>query len=457
MLKNFNKFILITALSLPLFAELGNQNYYSVYRKGFNQQDTFYLTTYNNKEYYKVVSASGDASSAYTSSQMLYANNFRVFLPKFTKGYDISIGRVSSIGWIDIFVALGKTPYLGDYQGDYTVALDAKLRILDEQNKLYFNLNSNDEYHKYYGAIDGDETWFQNLYNGWTLRYWNKNELMWRAYELPENISNNLNKWLYVATDDRPWYNNGIKTRAGVGSPVFLNRLTNIAINAQIILDKSKVDNEVALYDLQSKPNARDCITKQKNVQNACFFIRAFGGDGTSQEIASHSQTSEGYTNNLIELTKKDVALNSGWNLVGPHGGSFAYSPNEVKSLLTFNYFWYSYPVNQVSTQEPSLVSKGSGFWAKVATNSNLKMTDLPSNQSSQITYNIQNGWNLFSATKDIQISKLSTATCIDAIYKYNNKSWQEYDKQNSNNTLSQIKQNEGFWIKANGTCNITI
>lgn len=78
----------------------------------------------------------------------------------------------------------------------------------------------------------------------------------------------------------------------------------------------------------------------------------------------------------------------------------------------------------------------------------------------------IKNGWQLLGATQDINTS-IFDSTCVDYIWKYdtsdiNNLEWQIHiaNAVNYNQTMPEITsltKGEGYWVKGNADCNITV
>ena len=78
----------------------------------------------------------------------------------------------------------------------------------------------------------------------------------------------------------------------------------------------------------------------------------------------------------------------------------------------------------------------------------------------------IKNGWQLLGATQDINAS-IFNDTCVDYVWKYdatniNNTQWQVHiaNEVAYNNTMAPITslvKGEGYWVKGNADCNITL
>ena len=78
----------------------------------------------------------------------------------------------------------------------------------------------------------------------------------------------------------------------------------------------------------------------------------------------------------------------------------------------------------------------------------------------------IKNGWQLLGATQDINVSVFDN-TCIDYIWKYdtadiNNIEWQTYiangvEYNHNMSPIDSLTKGNGYWVKGNADCNITI
>ena len=83
-----------------------------------------------------------------------------------------------------------------------------------------------------------------------------------------------------------------------------------------------------------------------------------------------------------------------------------------------------------------------------------------------QADISIKNGWQLLGATQDINASIFDN-TCVDYIWKYdatdiNNAQWQVHVanavEYNHNMTaITSLVKGEGYWVKGNGTCVISL
>ena len=82
-------------------------------------------------------------------------------------------------------------------------------------------------------------------------------------------------------------------------------------------------------------------------------------------------------------------------------------------------------------------------------------------------TYEIKEDWQLIGAMEDIDDLTVFNDTCIDYIWKYDNNNtkspeWKLHvangkDYNYCGNPLEKIEKGQGFWVKANSTCNINI
>ncbi|MBN2782129.1 MAG: hypothetical protein JXQ66_02695 [Campylobacterales bacterium] len=76
----------------------------------------------------------------------------------------------------------------------------------------------------------------------------------------------------------------------------------------------------------------------------------------------------------------------------------------------------------------------------------------------------VKDGWQLYGATEDIEITKFDKE-CIDIIWKYDglSKQWSAYSPKldiasllGSNSVMNKLDIANGFWVLGNGNCNIT-
>jgi hypothetical protein len=82
-------------------------------------------------------------------------------------------------------------------------------------------------------------------------------------------------------------------------------------------------------------------------------------------------------------------------------------------------------------------------------------------------TYEIKEGWQLLGAIEDITDLSIFNDKCIDYMWKYNtndtaNPEWNLHiangvDYDYCGKTLGNLNKGDGFWVKANSDCNITI
>jgi hypothetical protein len=83
-------------------------------------------------------------------------------------------------------------------------------------------------------------------------------------------------------------------------------------------------------------------------------------------------------------------------------------------------------------------------------------------------TYEIKEGWQLLGADQNITDLSVFNNTCVDYLWKYDvndtatDPTWKLHiangvDYNYCGETMSSIEQGDGFWVKANGECNITI
>ena len=82
-------------------------------------------------------------------------------------------------------------------------------------------------------------------------------------------------------------------------------------------------------------------------------------------------------------------------------------------------------------------------------------------------TYEIKEGWQLLGAVENITDLSVFNDTCVDYLWKYDtndttNSIWRLHiangiDYNYCGDTLDKLNQGDGFWVKANASCSITV
>ncbi len=107
------------------------------------------------------------------------------------------------------------------------------------------------------------------------------------------------------------------------------------------------------------------------------------------------------------------------------------------------------------------LLSKDLFQYTKLLFTSTLLLSTLLSAQ----TIDILNGWQLLGAKNDINVTEFDNS-CVNYIWKYDTTNaatpqWQLHIQNSSENhgypQITSIKPGEGFWVKGNASCNITL
>jgi hypothetical protein len=135
-------------------------------------------------------------------------NGFKLFLPNFTKEYNLGVLRFNSIGRIDGYLATSKfinQSNIIDVEGD-----DIKYYITNYSTKGQKQLDF--------------------LLNGKIIPYIDKTSLAFQGYNIPTKINKHLNKWVYFTFNKNNSYD---------------NKLKYLIYSYSMILDKKLVDNFV--------------------------------------------------------------------------------------------------------------------------------------------------------------------------------------------------------------------
>lgn len=370
------------------------------------------------------------------SSTVPITQNLRFYFPKNTKSYRLGFLGQYSLGVIYIYISLNSIPNYINKQNQYIGTVPNNLadlniyyaRQLDIMPTLANSANT-----IYYPGLVGINT---------------RGDVT--------NEFANKGKWLYVRQDDRDF------------SATSKRELKHIHYSVILTLDALKVNQDAELIGLEK---FSECQNKG-DLRHICTFIRAHGANGSDANFNTHSQTSEGLNENLVPTTSVTKNINSNWSIIGPHSMS-AYSLNK------------NFPNNQTNIQAiQSFISSADPYWENwTRSNGNNFYSVAPKkamfvyanassvanffepqsySQPSSLTLNLVNGWNLVSTDRALTInSSTQISTCVDAMYKISNSapsglSWDTYDKAKQDTNFNLAK-NDGFWIKTNKACTITL
>ncbi len=445
MIKITKLFFINALFFTALQADLSSPKYTSIYsdRGGLAKANT-----YDYKDgFYSVFIA-----SIPYESEIDYKNNFAFFLPNFTKKYSIHFGRVSSKGWMDIFVSLGKKPFLGEKnkfaEGNYGVSLKnfepSPFIYTDTKNKFYFA-----------PLTSHSSIWFDKVTSGWTLGMWNLKSINWHG-DVSADKTLKLNKWLYFATDPRPtsFEDNKIQSRSVNSDKSIKNILEYLVYYVSLRLDKVLVDNEVQKNALDNKFYTK-CMGVPENAKNVCYYMNAFGNADVSQNFNSAKE----YNKHKCKTGTKTVSipLKKGWNFIGS-SETFFYIDNKNKKGYSFkDGIWLgeepltNQPITKISIQ------KGESAWVyaneenPTPIHASYCQDDIK--KSVLETKTLDKGWHMLNSRVDTtpeEVISGNLAKCVYGIYLHDNSDskkpkWLTYD--NSKKEIVDLKAGQAFWI----------
>lgn len=373
-----------------------------------------------------------DYSISYSSTVPI-TKNLRFYFPKNTKSYSIRFSRQYSQGAIYLYLSLNAIPNYINKQNQYIGTVPDNLSASNIYYAIQLDIMptlANPTNTIYYPGVSGIN-----------------------ARGNTTNEFTNQGKWLYVRQDNRNL--TATSTR----------ELVNIHYSIILTLDGTKVNQDAELIGLGKFP---DCQNKG-DLKHICTFIKSHGANGADNTFASNAQTSEGLNENLVQTTSIAKNISSKWNLIGPHSMS-AYSVSKnfttstnISNIKSFSNdadpYWLNWKKSNGDNFYSVAPKKAMFVYADTTAVANF-FQPVTYQSPTTLTLSLVNGWNLVSTDRAINItSNTAINACVDAMYKYNptgNPTWYTYDKSKNKTTLS-LAQNDGFWIKTNKACNITI
>ncbi len=431
MQKIFLTFSIIFCVSLQ--ADLSSVNYTNLYTKagGFSNSHTYNLVA--DDTYVVTYRSAYDILYGKFDTNHQYKDNFKFFMPNFMKYYVISFIRYASVGWIDAFVSMDKKPFLGvdnEYtKGNCTVSLK-KYGFephTDEANKFYFAPVT---YHS--------KIWFDKMINGWTLRLWNTGAIIWnRNNKIPVDRQNELNKWVYVATDNRPYSKEdyGINSRSlSTNKEVFkYNPLKKLSFTIKYGLDKYLVDREVEKNGF-AKKFKEECKNIEDDVKNICYYINAFGNGDNLAETYAENACPNG-------VNTESISLSTGWNLVSLKNASLKTDDKNV-SIYDSSAVWFAN--KSLSSLKPSSIEQNKAVWIYTKDKKDISIERCQKEEKEK-EQTLNKGWYMLnSSTKDIMDKNVKNE-CVEGMYFYIDSKWIKY----SSDTFINIDiKDKAFWIK---------
>jgi hypothetical protein len=270
---------------------------------------------------------------------------FKLFLPNFTKEYNLGVLRFNSIGRIDGYLSMTKLinrSNIIDVQGD-DITYYITNYATRKQNQLDF------------------------LLNGQIIPYIDKTSLAFQGYNIPFRINNKLNKWVYFTFDKDNNFNNKLKYLVYSYSMVLDKRLVDKFVKKHF---RIKIYSENPKFDYLytyisnlsnlkynkynkneiNKKNIKTVVKRVKKVKTKpksyvrlnlkrLLYMKEFGFESIPIRISSNTEDSKKYNELKSYISNLRNAIN---NIKIPDGyfdiiNNFDEYKSQLKKVIDLN------------------------------------------------------------------------------------------------------------------------